>query len=64
MGHGLRRIRHPHGKGIREKDFGLGQDLFPDQVLLYLLAASYKRVMAQSVVPNFTIIIAFMIGTD
>ena len=40
-GDGTRRVRHPSGKGIRKEDCGLGENLFPDQVL-YALVCFYE----------------------
>ena len=35
-GDGLQRVQHSPGEGIQEKDSGLGQSLFPDQILFVL----------------------------
>ena len=40
-GDGTRRVRYPPGKGVRGKDRGLGEDLFPHQVLYALTGSSY-----------------------
>ena len=38
------KIQYPCGEGIREKDSGLGQNLFPDEVLLLLTGSALQTV--------------------